>query len=188
MEELVSVIIPTYKRKFELKRAIDSVLKQTYKNIEIIVIDDNGLGTEWNKNVKEVIESYNDTERIRYIVNKENLGGAETRNVGIDNAKGKYIAFLDDDDEYYPEKISKQVNLLEKTNDKKLSLVYCYTESYDENNNKLQEYKNDYVGECLFESMCDCIAATSQWLCKAEYLMKLENLQMFLVNKIQLLL
>lgn len=172
MQELVSVVIPTYKRQLELKRAIDSVLKQTYKNIEIIVIDDNGLGTEWNKKIESVIKSYNDKENIRYIVNKKNLGGAETRNVGIENANGMYIAFLDDDDEYYPDKISKQVELFEESYDEKLALVYCYTESYDENNTKLQEYKKDYVGNCLFESMCDCIAATSQWLCKKEYLKK----------------
>ena len=170
MEDLVSVIIPTYKRKIELKRAIDSVLNQTYKNIEIIIVDDNGPETEWSKNVKDIISKYEGIDNIKYIVNERNIGGAETRNVGIKNAKGEYIAFLDDDDEYYSEKISKQVKLFKESLDEKLALVYCYTESYDENNNKLHEYKYDHIGNCLFEAMCGCIAATSQWLCKTEYL------------------
>lgn len=175
MNGLVSIIIPTYKRSVELKRAIDSVLKQTYKNIEIIIIDDNGPGTKWNETVKKIMSEYSCMENIKYIVNEKNMGGAATRNIGIENARGEYIAFLDDDDEYYEEKISKQVKLFENSLDESIALVYCYTESYDENNNKIQEYKYDYVGNCLFEAMCGCIASTSQWLCKAKYLNEVGN-------------
>lgn len=109
MEELVSVVIPTHKRFEELFRAIDSVLKQTYSNIEIIVVDDNSQDKELRERIKEKIKKY--SENIQYIENETNLGGAKSRNVGIEKAKGKYISFLDDDDEYYPEKIEKQYKL-----------------------------------------------------------------------------
>lgn len=106
-EKLVSVIITTYKRKPSiLKRALDSVVNQTYKNIEIIVIND---APEYDEriNIDKLINMYRENNNIRYIVNSHNLGGNAARNVGIKVAKGEYIAFLDDDDEFLPEKISK---------------------------------------------------------------------------------
>ena len=107
-EDVVSVIIPTYKRPKELERAIISVKNQTYKNIEIIVVDDNANDIEQRKSTEQVVKKY---ENIVYIQNKENLGGSKTRNIGIENAKGKYIAFLDDDDEFLPNKIEQQIKL-----------------------------------------------------------------------------
>lgn len=175
MKDLISVIIPTYKRELELKRAIDSVLNQTYKNIEIIVVDDNGIGSEWQKKSQKIMKNYIKNKNIQYICNKSNLGGALTRNIGIEKSKGKYIAFLDDDDEYYSTKLEKQINVFKKQDNPKLALVYCYSESYDEHNNKLNEYKYEYNGNCLFESMCNCIAATSQWLCIREYLINVNK-------------
>ncbi len=169
MNELVSVIISTYKRDNELERAINSVINQTYKNIEIIVVDDNGYNSEYQKRVQKIIDKFSNYS-INYIVNKNNVGGALSRNNGIYEAKGRYIAFLDDDDEYYTEKVEEQLNLLESNN--RLALVYCYTESFDENNKKIKEYKNDYSGNCLAQAMYDCIAATSQWMCRKDSLLK----------------
>lgn len=175
MNELISVVISTYKREKELERAIKSVLEQTYKNIEIIVVDDNGLNSEFQIKVNNILNKYKNYKNIKYIINEKNMGGSLSRNIGIENSKGTYIAFLDDDDEYYPLKLEKQFNLFKKSNNKKLALVYCYTDSYDENNVKLYEYKYNYVGNCLVDAMCGCIAATSQWLCKKEYLLDVER-------------
>lgn len=105
---LVSVIIPFYKNINELKRAINSIVKQTHKKLEIIVIDD-------GNNKKLNIESH-DFQNIKLIKNKTNMGASYSRNVGIKNAKGQYIAFLDSDDEFMPEKIEKQLIFMIKNN------------------------------------------------------------------------
>lgn len=169
VNELISVVISTYKRDKELERAIKSIINQSYKNIEIIVVDDNGLNSEYQKKVESIVSGYSLYD-IKYIVNERNIGGALTRNKGINVAKGNYIAFLDDDDEYYKDKIEEQIKLFKENY--KLALVYCYTESYNEHNKKIREYKYDYSGNCLIDAMYDCIAATSQWMCKKEALIK----------------
>jgi len=102
---LVSVIIPTYNRAKLLPRAIDSVLNQTYKNFELIIIDDKSKD-ETLKVIKRYAKS---DKRIKYYINKYSKGPSGARNYGLDNAKGKCVAFLDDDDEYLPTKLEKQV-------------------------------------------------------------------------------
>lgn len=173
MNELVSVIIPTYKREYQLKRAIDSVINQTYKNLEIIIIDDNIENSIEREKTKKIVQFYSDYANIKYFLNEKNIGGALTRNRGIEEARGEYIAFLDDDDEYYSTKIEEQMELFMKDENGDLALVYCYTESFNENNQKIAEYKYDFTGSCLFESMKTCIAATSQWLCKKQCLIEI---------------
>ena len=164
---LVSVIIPTYKRTETLKFALDSIMKQTYKNLEIIVVDDNGAESEYRKSVETIMEEYKGNSKIRYIANEKNMGGAAARNVGIEEAKGEYLAFLDDDDTYYPEKIEKQISVFEESTDDKLALVYCYVEQLDENGNVNYVLKKQLKGNCLYEAMCiDCLAPTSLWLVK----------------------
>jgi len=131
---LVSVIITTYGRAENLiYEAINSVRKQTYKNIEIIIVDDNGVGTEIQKN-NEII--FRDESDIIYIANKKNSGAQVSRNVGILASNGKYIACLDDDDIWMPDKIEKQVKLMEEEN---LALVFC--NGYRFYNNDLNEKK-----------------------------------------------
>ncbi|UPK49064.1 glycosyltransferase [Bacillus sp. H8-1] len=110
----VSVIIPTYKRTtFFLERAIKSVLNQTYKNIEIIVIDDNALPelVQFRREATKLMESFKSFP-VKYIQNKENLGGSLSRNVGIENSTGSYITFLDDDDRYLPDKVQNQLKFM----------------------------------------------------------------------------
>ncbi len=123
---LVSIIIPTYNRANLVQRAIKSVLTQTYKNIEIIVVDD---GSE--DNTEEIVREFND-ERIKYIRNKENKGVAASRNIGLKFSKGKYITFLDSDDEFLPEKIEKQVEFLKQREE--LDFVVCEGCRKNENN------------------------------------------------------
>lgn len=104
----VSVIIPTYNRPAMLKRAIDSVLKQTFQDFEIVVIDD-GV----RERARDVVESFHD-DRIRYISHEQERGAPAARNTGIKKSTGNLVAFLDDDDEWLPEKIELQVGALEK--------------------------------------------------------------------------
>ncbi|RZS98260.1 glycosyltransferase family 2 protein [Cecembia calidifontis] len=110
-QALVSVIIPTFQRSEFLARAIDSVLNQTYKQIEIIVVDDNDGENEFRKLTKELIVNSYGNKGIVYVKHEWNKGLPSARNTGINAAKGEYIAFLDDDDEWLPEKIEKQLSL-----------------------------------------------------------------------------
>jgi len=106
---LVSIILPTYNRAHIISRSIISILNQTYKDFELIIVDD--CSTD---NTREVIENYSKMDdRVKYIRNNKNLGPSGARNVGIKLAIGEFIAFQDDDDEWYPYKLEKQVNLLQ---------------------------------------------------------------------------
>lgn len=104
---LVSCIIPTKNRPELVRRAIDSVLTQGHENIEIIVIDDST-----NDETKAILLSYG--SKIRYIKNEKSRGAPFSRNVGLDEAKGDAIAFLDDDDIWLPEKTERQLEFLER--------------------------------------------------------------------------
>ncbi|GAH83893.1 unnamed protein product, partial [marine sediment metagenome] len=115
----VSVIIPTYNRADMVGRAIQSVINQTYQDFEIIIIDD--ASTD---NTREVAREFQEREkRIKYFKHEINKGGGAARNTGIKNSKGEYIAFLDSDDEWYPEKLEKQIEIFNK-NDENLGVVY----------------------------------------------------------------
>jgi len=107
--ELISCVIPTHNRQELLKRAIESVITQTYKNLEIIVVDDAS-----QDNTESVVNEYIKRDsRIKYYKNNKPLGVSGARNVGIQAAKGEFIAFLDDDDEWSERKISRQMRALE---------------------------------------------------------------------------
>lgn len=112
MNDLVSVIIPLYNRQNTIVRAIESVLNQTYKNIEIIIVDD----CSNDDGCKIIEEKYKFIDKVHLIRLKKNSGACVARNVGIDAAKGKYISFLDSDDEYLPLKIELQINKLMLSN------------------------------------------------------------------------
>lgn len=118
-QPLVSVIIPVYNRLNCLKRSINSVLAQEYDNYELIVVDDGS---------KEDVESFIETIKNRskrpvIFIRQENQGPGIARRTGLTAANGKYIQYLDSDDEILPEKLSKQVNILERKPD----AVMCYT-------------------------------------------------------------
>jgi glycosyltransferase involved in cell wall biosynthesis len=108
-QPLVSVILPTYNRAHIVSKALQSVLAQTYPNFEVIVIDDGSTD-----NTKEIITNIACKDpRVKYFRNNENKGPAGARNVGISLAKGELIAFIDDDVEWFPNKLERQVNLLQ---------------------------------------------------------------------------
>lgn len=173
---LVSVIIPTYKRTDTLRTAITSILKQTYDNLEIIVVDDNDENSEYRRLTEMVMEQYKNNPKIRYVKNKKNMGGAGARNVGIQEARGEYLAFLDDDDTYYPEKIEKQLQVFLDSDSEKLALVYCDVEHVGKNNHVDCVIRKHYRGNCLYEAIeDDCIASTSMWLVKKSLLESVGN-------------
>ena len=106
---LVSVIVTTYNRADLLCETIDSILCQTYKNFELILIDDGS-----RDNTEEVVKMYNDS-RLQYI-KTDNWGGpARPRNIGINASKGEYIAFCDDDDIWLPKKLEKQIKIIDNS-------------------------------------------------------------------------
>jgi glycosyltransferase involved in cell wall biosynthesis len=105
----VSVIIPTYNRAEFLRSAIESVLEQSFANLEIIVSDDKSTD-----HTRELVKSFKD-DRIKYILNKGKKGPSATRNTAILASEGEYIAFLDDDDEWLPDKLERQVQVLDKS-------------------------------------------------------------------------
>ena len=123
----VSVIVPTYNRAHLVTETIDSILAQTFKDFELIVVDN-----ESSDNTEEVIKSYTD-RRIRYFRHQNNGLVAVNRNYGISKANGEYIAFCDDDDLWMPEKLERQVKLLDPN--KELGLVYSDSYIMDENGN-----------------------------------------------------
>lgn len=122
--KLVSVIIPTFRRPVNLSRAIDSVLNQTYKNIEIIVVDDNDSDSQDRIATKTLINE-NFADKIIYCKHPFNKNGSAARNTGIKASKGFYLSFLDDDDEMLPEKIERQVFALENSTSE---YGICYTD------------------------------------------------------------
>lgn len=112
IEGLVSVIMPTYHSADYIERAIDSVLQQTYKKIECIVINDNTPNDDFSRELYKKLDKYNADERFVFLEQPIHINGAAARNYGIERAHGEYIAFLDDDDWWKPEKIEKQVNFI----------------------------------------------------------------------------
>ena len=118
MNNTVSIILPTYNRKYILERAIDSVIGQTYRNWELIIVDDASTdGTDL------FLETYSDT-RIRYIRNSERKGANYCRNYGVKESRGSYIAFLDSDNYWAENKLELQMQVLENSDDN-IALTFC---------------------------------------------------------------
>jgi glycosyltransferase involved in cell wall biosynthesis len=113
----VSVIIPTYNREHSLGRAIQSVLDQTYGDLELIVVDDASTDE-----TEGLVKSFQDS-RVRYLRHGENRGGGGARNTGISAARGQLISFLDSDDEWLPTKLARQVSVFDRGSTT-LGLVY----------------------------------------------------------------
>lgn len=123
---LISVVIPTYMRPVQtLKIALNSVITQSYKNIEVIVVDDSPETYEGRDAIENYLLSIKD-DRIKLIKHEKNKGANVARNTGIKNSTGEFVAFLDDDDEWMPNKLQKQCEVLNNNPD--LGLVYCSTE------------------------------------------------------------
>lgn len=124
---LISVIIPTYNRERVIERSINSVLNQTIKSLELIIVDD--CSTD---NTEKIVKNINDS-RIKYIKLKKNSGACFARNKGIDEAKGNYIAFQDSDDEWFEKKLELQLKAIIET---AADIVFCSFNRFEYGNTK----------------------------------------------------
>lgn len=154
-EALVSVIIPTYNRPSYLKAAIESAVKQTYQNIEIIVSDD--CSTE---SPQEIVESFQDS-RIRFRRNSKNLGNGPNITNAFKEAQGKYVASLNDDDMWNQTFLERLVPHLEANSD--LTLAFCDHYiidadgriNYSETEENTQRWKRDQLKEGVYKPFCE---------------------------------
>lgn len=112
-----SIIITTYRRSDVLLRAIESCTSQTYKDIEIIVVDDNGLGSPFQQETEVLLHDLIKGLKIKYLPLDKNCGACYARNAGVAAAEGEYLFFLDDDDEFLPERVERQVAILDENPD-----------------------------------------------------------------------
>lgn len=163
-EPLVTAVITTYKRKPEVvKRALNSIIEQTYSNIEIFVINDCPADKKLVKELRKMIVESSRNRRVNYIVVENNGGACKARNIAIEKATGKYFACLDDDDEWLPEKIELQVQALEKQ--KGAAIAYCnailryvdqgkdvirFVERQKEGDIYFEQIEKNNIGSCSF--------------------------------------
>ena len=169
--ELVSVIITTYGRNYnDISNTIKSVFNQDYKNIELLIIDDNGVGSTIQKNIEKNINELQKNNNIVYYPNKVNSGAQISRNKGILYSHGKYLAFLDDDDEWEKNKISLQVELI--SNCDQIGLVYSKGWLINNNLSSKTPYNNssNFLDTLSYNDLLygDYIGTTSQVLIRRE--------------------
>jgi len=144
----VSVVIPAFNYAHFLPKAIQSVLQQTFCDFELIIVDDGSTDA-----TAEVVKAYLKDERVRYIY-QENRGLSAARNTGIRQARGEYIALLDADDLWLPEKLERQLQVFEREGSG-VALVYCFIEYVDEYGKVLESVKeppveNPTLGDLLY--------------------------------------
>ncbi len=177
MQPLISVIVATFRQNEMLLRALNSLKAQTYKNFEIIVVDDND-SKEFNVLVNDVITKFrqeNEDISLKFIVNNANLGSAKTRNVGIDASSGEYITFLDDDDVYLPENLEKQIENMLKTNaDYGLTDIKIYYENERLCDNRERSYiKSTKKEDLICYHLKYHLAGTGTLIFKKDYIEKI---------------
>jgi len=145
MDPLISVVIPTYNRAAYLGRALQSVFAQTFKDFEVIVVDDGSTD-----NTADIVNAWKD--KIHYFYQK-NQGRAVARNKGIELAKGKYIAWLDSDDEWYPDRLARQVPVMEKNADTGMTLGHI--DFIDQDNKKLDKLTQalSQIGITMYQAL-----------------------------------
>lgn len=117
MSDLISIVMPSYNTGKYIAESIRSILAQTYKNWELLIVDDCSVD-----NTDAIVAKFQDT-RIRYFKNKKNSGAAVSRNRALREAKGKWIAFLDSDDLWHPNKLERQLSFM-----KKQGYAFTYTD------------------------------------------------------------
>lgn len=146
-----SVVIPTFRRPLALQEAIESVLAQTFRNFEVLVIDDGP-----DEATRAVVESFEDP-RVRYLVNTRTKGGSGARNTGIFAARGPWVAFLDDDDLWLPEKLERQHQLIASAT-QDIALVYTGHISFSSETGRdlsilIPEYEGDLFEILLYQNV-----------------------------------
>jgi glycosyltransferase involved in cell wall biosynthesis len=146
-EVAVSILMPVYNGSKYIIKAIESALAQTYQNFELLVVNDGSTD-----NSKAIITSYLDDSKIRYF-EQQNAGVAAARNLALRHAKGKYIGFLDQDDLWLPDKLSTQIEFLEKNQE--LAFVHSRQGYIQADGSFIANYPKDWVsdlhGNCFVE-------------------------------------
>jgi glycosyltransferase involved in cell wall biosynthesis len=180
IKPLISVVIPTYNRPVLTIDALKSVYNQDYRPIEILVVDD-GSKDETAQNIDKWLINHQDHLISGLLLKQKNKGGNSARNLGIKNSSGKYIAFLDSDDCWLPDKLSKQ---LTKFNKDDIGAVYCGMREIRLNNEeKNTTSKRTYPQGWILDKLLikDVTAPTSTYMIKKEVFSKVggfdENLQ-----------
>ncbi len=159
---LVSVVMPTYKRSEQLIRAIESVLNQSYSNLELLLVNDNEPGDEYTQELLKRIEPYRDDTRFKLVFQEQHKNGAVARNVGIKQSKGEYIAFLDDDDWWECTKLERQVEVLGNL-DPTWGGVSCRFTLYNREGKRVGrslKYKDGYIYKDVLGLMSDVATGT----------------------------
>jgi len=144
----VSVVIPTHDRPALVRRAVDSVLAQEFDDLECIVVDDGS-----DEDIQGALAAVDDN-RYTVLEHETSRGASAARNTGIEWATGEYVGFLDDDDEWLPTKLSRQVERFE-TGGKNLGLVYCWWESYDSGGAVVSVGQPEYRGDIFLDVIDD---------------------------------
>lgn len=137
-QPLISVIVPTYNRKWLLYRTLNSIISQSYSNIEIVVVNDG------REDIKEVLSLVNDY-RVRYFETKKHADSAGARNLGLEKAKGEYICFLDDDDIFLRYSLEFRMYMMNK-----LDAEIVYTRALMDNWKKVDETHFKSIGKNLY--------------------------------------
>ena len=178
---MVSVVITTCGREPEiLRRAMDSVQNQTYNDWEMIVVDDSSSEYPLRDAVKKMVEEFSSVQKtdashcVRYIAHEVNQGAGIARNTGMAAAIGEYIAYLDDDDEWLPEKLALQVQKAEECGNK-VALIYCGALVKTDATNRVVLRKQEYYRGNIFDSLIleNYIGSTSFPLIRTECLRKI---------------
>lgn len=172
-DPIVSGIITTYKRSPDyVRRAIQSILNQTYKNIEIILVDDSPNEYPLRASVKKMAESFG--SKVIYIQHSENRGACAARNTGLNRASGEFVGFLDDDDEWLPQKVEKMLSLF---SDKNTALVYCACKVIDEISNTEYQLSNVFYGGDIYDKLIynNFVGSTSFPLIRKECLVSIRG-------------
>ena len=158
----VTVIIPTHNRANLLTRAVQSVLSQTFTNYEIIIIDDYS-----SDDTQEIVAEF-DVPSIRSFRHDQSRGASAARNTGIAQARGEYIAFLDDDDEWLPMKLQEQVELIEASSPN-VALVYGWLDRINDSNHRMKRGPRKHTHGDAFDALLSLttIAPTSTLLVRS---------------------
>ena len=148
----VSVIVATYRRDESLKNALKSLAQQDTRDFEIVLVDDNGVA-EWNERVSAIVSAFQEEHSdvtMQYIVNAPNQGSAKTRNIGIAAARGEYVTFLDDDDIYLSNKVSRQLDFMKSGGyDYSITDLLLYNENDKLIDKRIRNYIESTEGESL---------------------------------------
>lgn len=173
---LVTVVVPTYKRADRLSAALRSIANQTYSNLEILVVNDNVPGTDWDVATTATLSAFED-KRLTVVHTTGQIGGGAARNFACRSANGEYLAFLDDDDEFMPDKIETQLRFILENN-----LDMCWQDiSWFDESGKLVEHRrldhcSDFSQQGLLRAhLLKSISPTSIYMLKKSLFDKTEG-------------